>query len=237
MTTNRHPSLRWRARLTRRFMIALSHLLIRGWLRTDVIVTGQEHIPATGALLVTPNHRSLADAPFFWEFITRPHAFIGATEVFQTPVIGGLMRRLGHIEVVRGDRQSGAAAMQTAAEVLRQGGVVGICPEGGCSPNGWLMPFKDGAARLAIAAQCPIVPLAITGAEDILPMTIGGQDILTVPKRHWLRAGKTVTLRFGPPIMPQPGQTPKQLTALVRSAILDLLGDTEAGPDGLPLAA
>jgi 1-acyl-sn-glycerol-3-phosphate acyltransferase len=226
MTTKRHRSQLRRTHLFHRLCVLLSRFIFQVILRTKVHIEGRHHLPRRGRVILSPNHRSLADPPFYWMAMRRFGPFIGATEAFQAPVAGHILRRLGYIEVVRGDRHSGATAQHTAASILRQGGLIGICPEGGCSIDGVLMPFKNGPARLAVLTHSPIVPLAIVGAEDVLPMQIDGRDILEVPWYRWFRFGRTVRLRFGPPISPA-GLTVEQLTARLRQAIEELLAELE----------
>jgi len=89
-------------------------------------------------------------------------------ELFRLPVVGWLMRMANDIPVDRRDRASGAVAMAKCARLLEQHVSVMIFPEGKRSTTGGLLPFRDGAFRLAIQAQVPILPLAVHGAATAL---------------------------------------------------------------------
>jgi 1-acyl-sn-glycerol-3-phosphate acyltransferase len=128
-------------------------------------VSGAEHIPREGAAIVAPNHKSFWDS-FFIGVCTRRHLrFMGKEELF-AGAKGRLLVRLGAFPVRRG--QSDADALETAREVLRQGGLLALFPEGTRvrDPEGLGQP-KRGAGRLALETGAPIVPCAITGTERL----------------------------------------------------------------------
>jgi 1-acyl-sn-glycerol-3-phosphate acyltransferase len=136
---------------------------LRLWFRMHV--SGAEHIPAEGAAIVSPNHKSFWDS-FFIGVCTKRHLrFMGKTELFEGPW-GRLLVRLGAFPVRRG--QSDEDALETARTILRQGGLLALFPEGTRvrDPDELGHP-KRGAGRLALESGAPIVPAAIAGTERL----------------------------------------------------------------------
>ena len=156
---------------------------LRLWFRLHI--AGAEHVPAQGAAIVAPNHKSFFDS-FFIALATRRHLrFMGKTELFEGRA-GRLLVRLGAFPVRRGE--SDADALETAREILRQDGLLALFPEGTRvrDPASLGSP-RRGAGRLAIESGAPLVPCAITGTEQLL---WGG----------WLPKPRRVQVAFGEPI-------------------------------------
>lgn len=127
--------------------------------------------------VVVCNHQSLADIPVIsrlpWEM-----KWVAKTELFKIPFVGWMMNLAGDIQLDRSDARSGARALMQARQYLQQRCSVMFFPEGTRSPDGRVLPFTDGAFRLAIKERVPILPLVLDGTSDALP------------KHTW---------RFGPP--------------------------------------
>jgi 1-acyl-sn-glycerol-3-phosphate acyltransferase len=155
---------------------------MRIWFRLRV--SGAEHIPAEGAAIVVPNHKSFWDAFFIAAATSRHLRFMGKRELFEGPW-GRLLVRLGAFPVRRGE--SDADALETAREILRQGGLLALFPEGTRirDPDELGEP-RRGAARLALETGAPLVPAAITGTDHLF--------VGPVPKP------KRVQLAFSQPI-------------------------------------
>lgn len=137
--------------------------LFRLWFRMRI--SGTEHIPAKGAAIVAPNHKSFWDS-FFVGVATRRHLrFMGKAELFQGRRARFLIR-VGAFPVKRGE--SDAEALATARHILDQGGLLALFPEGTRvrDPASLGSP-RRGAARLAIESGAPLVPCAITGTEKL----------------------------------------------------------------------
>jgi 1-acyl-sn-glycerol-3-phosphate acyltransferase len=137
--------------------------ILRTWFRMRV--SGREHIPAEGAAIVAPNHKSFWDS-FFIGICTRRHLrYMAKTELIEARY-GPLLVRLGAFPVRRGEAD--ADALETARTVLRQGGLLALFPEGTRirDPDELGDP-KRGAGRLALESGAPLVPAAITGTEDL----------------------------------------------------------------------
>lgn len=177
-------------------------------------VTGMENLPATGGAVVAINHTSYFDftfagLPFYRLKPRRLVRFMAKQEVFDHKVTGPIMRALKHIPV---DRASGAASFEAAVQALKAGELVGVYPEATISRSFELKEFKSGAARMAIAADVPIIPHIVWGAQRIWTKDH--------PKKMW-RPKVPISVAVGEPI--QPTLPPTELTALLRSRMQHLL--------------
>lgn len=118
--------------------------------------------------VVVSNHESFADILLIshlpWEM-----KWLSKAELFRIPVMGWMMWLAGDIPVKRGFGPSAVEAMERCRETLRNRVSVMIFPEGTRSKTADLLPFKDGAFRLAIEAGVPILPLAVAGTGTALP--------------------------------------------------------------------
>jgi 1-acyl-sn-glycerol-3-phosphate acyltransferase len=142
---------------------ALVVLFTRVWFRLRI--EGAERIPADGAAIIAPNHKSFWDS-FFIGVATRRHLrFMGKAELFEGRW-APLFVRLGAFPVRRGEADP--EALETARTILRQGGLLAMFPEGTRirDPDSLGSP-RRGAGRLAIEAGAPLVPAAITGTEKL----------------------------------------------------------------------
>ncbi len=133
------------------------------------------------------------------------------------PGVGLVLRAYGPLAIPLDRGTVGATALKRALEVLQDGALLIIFPEGGISPDGRLRPFHRGAALLAARSGAPLVPIAITGTRDALPL---GRR---VPRL------RPITVRVGTPIVP-PGPTREHLVRAsdeAASQIQALLGASE----------
>ena len=118
--------------------------------------------------VVVSNHESTAD-PFLLSFLPWDMRWVAKEEIFKLPLLGWLMHLSGDIPLKRGQRESVKTMMAECQKTLRAGMPVMMFPEGTRSPDGKLLPFKDGAFRLAIEAEVPILPVAIAGTRTCRP--------------------------------------------------------------------
>lgn len=114
------------------------------------------------------NHESFADI-FLVSHLPWEMKWLSKVEIFRIPVMGWLMRMAGDIEVRRGERTSRAEAMSECRDRLAKRVSVMIMPEGTRSRTSELLPFRDGAFRLAVEMGLPILPMAIWGTRSALP--------------------------------------------------------------------
>jgi 1-acyl-sn-glycerol-3-phosphate acyltransferase len=137
--------------------------LLEAAYRADV--RGAQRIPREGPCILAANHESLVD-PFVLGLATpRVVRYLAKAELYRNVLLRALMNGFGTIPVERGrgDRD----AMARAREVLLEGAVLGIFPQGTSKPFR-TRPFQRGAARLALETGAPIVPVCLVGTERIL---------------------------------------------------------------------
>lgn len=113
------------------------------------------------------NHESLADI-FLISHLPWEMKWLSKESIFRIPVMGWMMRMAGDIPVRRNELNSRAQALEACRERLRQGVSVMIFPEGTRSRTDDLLPFKEGAFRLAIEAGVPILPLVVAGTRGAM---------------------------------------------------------------------
>jgi 1-acyl-sn-glycerol-3-phosphate acyltransferase len=143
----------------RRAMIAVIRSLFRLVMEMDV--KGLEHFPRKGPVILAANHVTNFNV-FPMQFsVPRPIFFMGKAELFKNPLLDVLIRNLSGFPVNRGEKDRWA--MRHAAKVLEHGQTLGMFPEGTRSHGRGLKVAKTGTARLAIEADCPILPMAIVG--------------------------------------------------------------------------
>jgi 1-acyl-sn-glycerol-3-phosphate acyltransferase len=132
-------------------------------------LVGAERIPASGPVVLAANHESALDPWFLGTATPRPVHYLAKVELFRYPVVKQILDGLGCIPVRRqGDLGRAASA---ANVVLARGEVVGLFPQGTCLPYRE-RPFRRGAARLALGAGAPLVPVLLVGTEhSIQPRT------------------------------------------------------------------
>ena len=130
-----------------------------------VQVTGVENIPDQGAVVLASNHLSLVDPPLIGSFANRRVRFMAKEELFGYPVFGTIIKELGAFPVRRGsaDRR----AIQTALAILDEGGIMAIFPEGTRSRSGEVGKALPGALMLAAKSGAAIVPVAVTGTNEL----------------------------------------------------------------------
>ncbi|MDX1675580.1 MAG: lysophospholipid acyltransferase family protein [Longimicrobiales bacterium] len=113
------------------------------------------------------NHESLADI-FLLSHLPWEMKWLSKEAVFRIPIMGWMMRMAGDIAVRRGDRGSRAEALEQIHDRLDKGVTVMILPEGTRSPDGRLQRFRNGAFRVAVQRQLPILPIAVAGTRDAM---------------------------------------------------------------------
>lgn len=204
--------------LTRTVLAPVARLIYRP------VIEGRDNIPRHGPLLLASNHLSFIDSFVIPLVAPRQVVFLAKSEYFTAPGIRGLWMRwlftaMGAVPVQRGT-QGGAAqeGLDSALEVLQKGLAFGIYPEGTRSRDGRLYRGRTGVAWLALTAECPVVPVALSGTADIQPV---GSRVLRIRK---------ITIRFGEPLEfshlkdVQPGRARRQATDAIMAAIGELSG-------------
>lgn len=150
--------------------------LVRWLFRASI--TGAENIPATGGALVASNHLAAGDAYVLPAMLSRNLTFPAKAELFRgdrglgSKVVAWFLKA---VKMVPLDRSGGRASLDglgPVLNVLREGGLVGIYPEGTRSPDGRLYKGHTGVARMAVAANVPVIPVAMFNTQTIRPLGI-----------------------------------------------------------------
>lgn len=152
----------------------------------DTRVWGAEHVPAEGPVIVASNHIGVVDGPVLHGAIPRGSHIIVKQEFFDSK-LGFLMDWAGQIPV---DRSSGRAALVVARDLLQEGRLVGIFPEG-ARGTGDVQGVKAGVAWLAAQTGAPVVPAACLGTRP------RGASVGHVPRpraRLWVVFGEPLVL-------------------------------------------
>jgi 1-acyl-sn-glycerol-3-phosphate acyltransferase len=199
------------ARLWARLLLAIGGARMR--------VEGLEKLEKDGAYVLVANHSSYMDTPAVL-LIPLQIRFFAKQGLFRIPLLGGHLRRAGHLPVVRENPRASLKSLTEGARLVRERGVsVVLFPEGGRSPDG-LRDFKEGAAYLAIKAGVPAVPVGIVGMREVLPM--GSLHV----RPH------AVTMRIGDPI-PTAGMhlsARGELNRRLRCKVAELIGEPQEPP-------
>jgi 1-acyl-sn-glycerol-3-phosphate acyltransferase len=178
-------------------------------------MSGAEHVPRTGGVMLAVNHIGYVD--FVYGGLAgdpsgRKVRFMAKRELFDHTYTGPLMRSMHHIEVDRGE---GMTSYRTAVEYLRSGEAVGIFPEATISRAMELKEFKTGAVRIAAEAGVPLVPVILWGT----------QRMMTKDHPRDFSRGKTIAIRVGPPMRPT-GEDAEAETADLHRVMSSMLDET-----------
>ena len=199
------------------------HAVARAWARMLLVlggvrvrIEGLNRLDTRQHYVFAGNHLSLYDTPVVLASIPFQFLFLVAARYVKLPFLGTHLRRSGHFPVDSDDMRGSLKVMTAAAKRIEERGLsVLLFPEGRRSGDGLMQEFKEGAAYIAIKAQAPVVPFALRGTREVLP--VGGIHI----------RGGPVDFIVGQPIETK-GMTLKdreRLTALVRERVTQLLED------------
>jgi len=176
-----------------------------------VEIVNDDVVPDEGAVILAANHTSMIDVFFLLAALRREAIAMAMAELWKSPLTRWLVEVLGQIAVVRGDSDSGKQAMESAANALEDGALVGIFPEGKCVKPGETVPYRPGVAVLAKDTGVPIIPVRVVNANEVLPLG-----------KKFPRRGSTVYVIFGEPIDPDEFATVQGLLDEVRLRITTL---------------
>ena len=187
-------------------------------------ITGAEHVPTHGPVVLVANHISFADEFFTPLAARRQVVYFAKAEYFTAPGLRGramaaFFRACGHVPVERGDTRAAASVIDIGVDVLREGRALGIFPEGTRSPDGRLYKFRTGVARLALRSGAPVLPVGLVGTREVQPPG----------SRWWHRA--PVAVHFGAPLyfgdradQERSSRVLREVTEIVRAAVQELSG-------------
>ncbi|MFC6713553.1 lysophospholipid acyltransferase family protein [Branchiibius cervicis] len=154
----------------------LKHVLLGPWLRWifKPEVEGVEHVPDRGPAILASNHLSYTDWLFMPLVISRRVTFVAKADYFVGEGVKGKFQKwffsnTGQVPIDRSSGDAAAGALNTGLQILAGGELFGIFPEGTRSHDGRLYKGKTGVARMALAAQVPVIPVAVIGTDEIAP--------------------------------------------------------------------
>jgi 1-acyl-sn-glycerol-3-phosphate acyltransferase len=197
------------------------------WVATHLVyrfkVEGAHHIPANGPALLTCNHVSFVDPILLMAASPRPIHFVMDYRIFRTPLLGWLFRLCKAIPIAPQKENPAVyeAAFARAAQVLREGDLLAIFPEGAITRDGQLQEFKGGMMKIleqakADGLQVPVVPMALSNLWGSYFSRVEPQGAMTKPFRRGLF--NRVALRVGEPLPPEECQ-PARLQQRVQSLL------------------
>ncbi len=137
-------------------------------------VTGLEHVPRTGPVIIAGNHISFADEIFTPLAARRQVIYLAKSEYFTTPGVKGramaaFFGGLGLVPVDRDATVAAARSVDQCVELLAEDKAFGIYPEGTRSPDGRLHKFRTGVARIALRSGAPVVPVGLIDTDRVQP--------------------------------------------------------------------
>ncbi len=135
-----------------------------------VHVEGLDHLHPAQPAIYAANHLSAIDIPVLYSGLPGQFRIMAKRSLFRYPFLGWYLKRSGQIPIVFGDPHASLRSLNRAGDALRKGMPLVVFPEGGRSQTGELQEFMGGAFYVAIRAQTPVVPIAIVGTYELLPM-------------------------------------------------------------------
>lgn len=178
-------------------------------------VTGMEHLDKQATYVFAGNHSSQFDIYSFQAYFPHDFRWIAKKELFNIPIFGLAMRKVGYIAIDRSRGREALKSLSQAARRISAGSSVLIFPEGTRSRDGRLQPFKSGAILLAIKSGVPVVPIGFNNTASVLP------------KGKLLPRGGKIVIRIGKPI-PTTNFTTKdkqKLAAVLHDRVAELLDE------------
>lgn len=189
-------------------------------------ITGLEHVPRHGSVILAGNHISFSDEIFTPLAARRQVTYLAKAEYFDAPGLRGkamaaFFNGLGHVPVDRESTRAAAASIEICVDVLAQGRAFGIFPEGTRSPDGQLYKFRTGVSRVALRTGAPVVPVGIIGTREVNP----------AGSKRWHRA--PVAVHFGAPMyfghraeQERSSRALREVAETVRAAVQALSGQS-----------
>ena len=208
-----------------RFLVAAFKAVTRIIARTYVrlSVEGLENVPDEGACVIITNHISGLDPFVIGIPMDRAIYCLAKVELYQNALLTWILNSLGFIPLDRDATDT--SAMRIVLKVLKDGHPIGISPEGTRSPNGDMLPFTDGATKLALHAKVPILPVAVHGTRELMPPGTYGFK----PGKAYIKVGRLFDLSdsYGKPMTPE---LLKENTAILEAKVSELYEDIRQRP-------
>ena len=151
-------------------------------------VEGLQHAKGRGPYIIMSNHRSHVDTPLLIEGLPFLFGFIVKKELMRIPIFAAGMRGIGCVAVSRGGGKKDYAVLDDVAKQVATGKNILIFPEGTRAPTERFLPFKKGGAVLAIKAGVPVLPVAVSGTNRVIP----ARATTITPGKLLLRIGQPI---------------------------------------------
>jgi 1-acyl-sn-glycerol-3-phosphate acyltransferase len=155
----------------------IQHWFARMWAKMILATVGcrakvinPEKLDVGGPAVYVVNHLSALDIPTLYAALPFQFRIMAKKELFRYPVLGWHLTRSGQIPIDRDNARSSLKSLMSASNALKRGMSLVVFPEGGRSASGQLQPFLGGSFYVAIKAQTPVVPMAVIGTYEALPM-------------------------------------------------------------------
>jgi 1-acyl-sn-glycerol-3-phosphate acyltransferase len=176
---------------------AVTRLITRTYIRLHM--EGQENVPDEGACIVITNHLSGLDPFLIGIPLDRTIYCLAKVELYQNATLTWILNSLGYIALDRSSTD--ISAMRIVLRLLRNGAAIGISPEGTRSETGDMLPFTDGATKLALHARVPILPVSVHGTRELMPPGTYGFK----PGKVYIKIGELFELSdaYGKPMTPE----------------------------------
>jgi len=153
-----------------------------------VRVAGREHLPLGRAAVYCANHQSNVDPPILFTTLHPRMHIVYKAEINAIPLLARAFQHGGFVPIERRNKEAAMRSLEAGARSIRDGNSFLIFPEGTRSKTGEMLPFKKGGFLMALKAQAPIVPVAISGGTEVMQR---GSKIIRPA---------TVSIRVGEPI-------------------------------------
>jgi 1-acyl-sn-glycerol-3-phosphate acyltransferase len=154
-------------------------------------VQGLAHLREATPAVLAANHASYLDAVVLLATLPVDFRFVAKRELLGWPLVGSVIRKVGHLTVERGDPLRSTADAQRATAMLARGASLLFFPEGTFRQEGGLLPFRLGAFKAAVETGYPVVPIGLAGTREVLPA------------EAWLPRPGPITVTVGSPLYPE----------------------------------
>ncbi len=155
------------------------HAIARAWAKillllslSPVELIGRERLPPNRTAVYASNHLSYFDTPVLFAKLPFQFRILAKQSLWKIPFIGWYLHRSGQVPIETNSPRSAIAGLLRGVKTLQSGLPIFIFPEGGRAAEGTMTPFQSGAAFMAIKAQVSLVPLALVGTYELLPIHV-----------------------------------------------------------------
>ena len=212
-------------KFNRKLASRISQCIVRGAFKASMwpggmkyTVLGKENVPADTPVLYAANHRGILDAALGYIAVPNLTGFVAKKEIRKVPFLNLWMYNVNCLFLDRSDIKAGLKVILTCIDYIKEGYSILIAPEGTRSHEKDPLPFKDGSLKPAQKTGCPIIPVAITGTDDLFEN-----------HKPWLKKTKVI-LEFGKPIYLNEldPEIQKHPGAYVREKVIEMLNGHDA---------